>query len=259
MAVTATIDTVYHTIYHTKEGVENKMTIKKMTMSREEIRRLNKNSEEMINYSKIAAGFPIRKIGEEQCFPNNAEQVILYNINQVLKNVSFSNPEELKKFILDPKMVGEVTLHRLYKGEKEFFMGLSYMPLLSRNSRETCIEGLILDRMGIAFIEGIESCIDGFKGLQFIRKNITYAGLSKEKKGMNYECSTPEKDSNMYEGIITNFGCGEFKLYPNDDSKFLIHNNLNDYYNMFIKIKSLGSKHLLGPLEPPEPLGPLGP
>ena len=173
-------------------------------------------------------------ISEKQRF--NMEREILYYLNVSLENMDFRTPKELKMILLNPELIGEVIMRESYKGAgKEFFMGISYLPLRKRPDVDgSDIEGVILDRMGIGFIKGIESHVDGFKGLKFVRKNIVCAGVSKEEE-LQYDCSVPEKNSKIYEGTIAPFRLGTFKLYPKADSKFLIHNDMQEYFDMFVR------------------------
>lgn len=166
------------------------------------------------------------------------EQRILTNINRSLAGYCFASPELLKKHILNPHTLGDVCIPAYSPNKKdEFFMGLTYQLMRKVNANETNIEGIIIDLLGIGYVKGVESNIDGFKGLKFDRYPISLLGTSKDIM-LTYECSSPAENLEFYEGKITGERYGQFKAYHNNASEKILL-ALEKYYNNFMRTASM--------------------
>lgn len=156
--------------------------------------------------------------------------------------LQFGNRKELAEYILQPDFVGEMILYNLHSSQREeSSVGIRFLPSNIKRDKGTDIKGLILDKDGVGFIDGVESIINESKNKTFTRKDITVFGMSRQESV--YVC-TESSSPLIYTGsIITPTSRGVIKLYPDDIEKMMIHAELKEYFNEFMKKDFLKEEH----------------
>ena len=167
-----------------------------------------------------------------------AEQALLNHLYASLSGYVYANPRDFKAHLLNPPYLGDTVLSIKGK-DKQSFIGLSYQPLRKINAEETNIEGVIIDILGVDFIKGVESHIDGFKGLRFSRYDKNSSSNPK-KTLWTYECSSLEPGADLLEGKISGHKSGNFRIYNNSSMNMLVtleeyHEQFEKYYDQFIQ------------------------
>lgn len=178
-----------------------------------------------------------------------AASLITY-INCAFKGaLELRTSKELAEYILSPDYVGEMTLYDIHTGEKEeSSIGIKFLYSINQSAENKIVDGhkfqgLILDKNGLGFIEGLDRIVNDTTYKTFTKKNVTLFGLARQDSVYNCAAIT---NSGIYNGTILNpTSKGIINVCPDDIQKAITHAELNSYYKEFLRQDFMKEERLM--------------